>query len=62
MDRFDGTAVRQLILVDDENTPIVRQETQPKPHLRVLRKDVYAELSRRRRRAQIAARHLVEKG
>jgi len=32
-----------------------------RPTLRLLRKDVYAELARRRRRAQIAARHELDK-
>jgi hypothetical protein len=63
MSRFDGTAARQLVLVEDENAPVHWREAprRPQPALRVLRKDVYAELARRRRRAQIAARHLVEK-
>jgi hypothetical protein len=61
MTRFDGTAARQLDLVDDGNAPIVRREARVRrPALRMLRKDVYAELARRRRRAQIAARHLIE--
>jgi hypothetical protein len=33
-----------------------------RPTRRLLRRDGYAELARRRRRAQIAARHEVEKG
>ena len=63
MDRFDGTAARQLPLVDDGNQPIASRikPTPPRHALRLLRKDVYAELNRRRRRAQIAARHEVEK-
>lgn len=58
MDRFDGTAARQLVLVDDGNAPLVRREgfRRPAPTLRLLQKDIYAELTRRRRRAQIAAR------
>lgn len=61
MDRFDGTAARQLVLVDDGNAPIVRREAprRPAPSLRLLQKDIYAELTRRRRRAQIAARQYV---
>lgn len=64
MDRFDGTSARQLLLLDDGGeAPVVWREAQPKPRrpvLRMLRKDIYDELARRRRRAQIAARHLVE--
>ena len=62
MDRFDGTAARQLLLVDDAEQPIQWREAQPpaRPNLRLLQKDIYAELAKRRRRAQIAARHLVE--
>lgn len=62
MDRFDGTAARQLLLVDGEGeAPVVWRQAHPKPRpvLRMLRKDIYDELARRRRRAQIAARHLV---
>ena len=60
MGRFDGTAARQLILVDDGNTPIVKVERErPRPTLRLLRKDIYAELARRRRHAQIRARHAM---
>jgi hypothetical protein len=60
MDRFDGTAARQLDLIDDaEPQVVVRQpERRPEPRLRLLRRDVYAELERRRRRAQIRARPL----
>jgi hypothetical protein len=64
MDRFDGTAARQLLLVDEEkDTQLVWRQTpvKPRPALRMLQKDVYAELAKRRRRAQIAARHLLEK-
>jgi len=62
MSRFDGTAARQLDLLDDSQAP-----TGPRPaaepgqqRLRLLRKDLYAELTRRRRRAQIAARRVVD--
>ncbi len=59
--RFDGTAARQLMLEDDAHAPILTgARAEVRPSLRLLQKDVYAELSRRRRRAQIAARHLVE--
>lgn len=62
MDRFDGTAARQLVLVDEGDAPIVRRDLRERarPSLRLLRKDIYAELARRRRRAQIRARHLLE--
>lgn len=61
MDRFDGTAARQLELIAEPHTPATgRRLARPKPTLRLLRKDIYAELARRRRRAQIKARHLIE--
>lgn len=62
MDRFDGTAARQLVLVDEGDRPIVHRDLRerPRPSLRVLQKDIYAELARRRRRAQIRARHLID--
>lgn len=63
MDLFDGTAARQLDLVDAGNEPIDSRlrPTPPHPTMQVVRRDVYAELTRRRRRAQIAARHEVDK-
>jgi hypothetical protein len=63
MDRFDGTAARQLLLVEDDRAPVVWRQGHPKgrPVLRLLQKDVYQELARRRRRAQIAARHLIDR-
>jgi hypothetical protein len=63
MDRFDGTAARQLVLIDDNEKPIVRWDVDPGPKrsFRLLRKDIYTELARRRRRAQISARHLIDK-
>jgi len=61
MDRFDGTAARQLSLTDGEQPLVTRiRPTRPRPTLQVVRRDVYAELTRRRRRAQIAARHEMQ--
>jgi hypothetical protein len=62
MTHFDGTLARQLDLVTDDRTPLVPRapQGQVRPTLRLLRQDVYAELARRRRRAQIAARHALE--
>jgi hypothetical protein len=60
--RFDGTAARQLDLIDDGGLPHSTRPRVRRPEvtLRVLRRDIYAELAKRRRRAQIAARHLLE--
>ena len=65
MDQFDGTLARQLDLPDDGNAPLVGRTAGPRPaglegHLRLLQKDIYLELARRRRRAQITARRLLE--
>ena len=63
MNRFDGTSARQLDLLDDME-PAVAHRPVPdrmRPPMQVLRKDVYAELARRRRKAQIAARHELDK-
>jgi hypothetical protein len=64
MTRTDGTSARQLDLLNDVPAPAFRpRRPEPtRPTLRLLRKDVYAELARRRRRAQIAARHELDKG
>ena len=58
---FDGTAARQLVLVDDSEAPMVvrREHRHPRPRLQPLVKDLYRELDLRRRRAQIAARKYV---
>jgi hypothetical protein len=62
MNRFDGTAARQLALLDDEQQPIAERPraSRRRPDLRLLQRDVYAELARRRRRAQIHARHMLD--
>lgn len=59
---FDGTAVRQLVLVDDAAAPMVvrRERPQARPRLQPLVKDLYRQLDLRRRRAQIAARKYVD--
>jgi len=59
---FDGTAVRQLVLVDDSATPMVtrRERPHPRPRLQPLVKDLYRQLDLRRRRAQIAARKYAD--
>jgi len=64
MPRTEGTSARQLDLLDEVPAPAFRprQPESVRPTLRLLRRDVYAELARRRRRAQIAARHELEKG
>ena len=61
MNRFDGTAARQLELLPEDTEVTGRRPRQSRraPDLRLLRRDVYAELARRRRRAQIAARHAL---
>ncbi len=62
-ERFDGNAARQLDLVDERNRPIATRPARelPPARMRLLRKDIYNELARRRRQAQIAARHVVER-
>ena len=62
MHRFDGTAARQLDLIIDrvdgrDELPGSRPARRAAPPaMKLLRQDIYAELARRRRRAQIAAR------
>jgi hypothetical protein len=68
MQRFHGTAARQLVLIDSVqgSGPVRRSlgeggfKVSPQPRIRLMQKDMYAELTRRRRRAQIAARQWVE--
>lgn len=63
MARTEGTSARQLDLLEDVAPPAFqpRRPESIRPTLRLLRKDVYAELARRRRRAQIAARHELDR-
>ena len=66
MNRIDGTSARQLDLdlLDPQPAKPVQRRQEPEPAratLKLLRKDVYAELARRRRRAQIAARHELDR-
>jgi hypothetical protein len=58
----DGTAARQLDLLEEPGPDAVDRgrPMRPRPTLQVLRRDIYAELARRRRRAQIAARHALD--
>lgn len=65
MTPFDGTAARQLHLLDDEaelevTTGPARHEP-VRRNLKLLKEDVYAQILRRRRRAQIAARHSIDR-
>jgi hypothetical protein len=65
MQRFHGTAARQLVLIEKVQGPEFkvqspRARVQGPPRIRLMQKDMYAELTRRRRRAQIAARHLLK--
>jgi hypothetical protein len=57
MQRFHGTAARQLVLLENVQGPTLRVPRPPR--IRLMQKDMYAELTRRRRRAQIAARRGV---
>ena len=72
MQRFHGTAARQLVLVGVQESrgpevlspaclvPGSGSRVSGPPRLRLMQKDMYAELTRRRRRAQIAARRWVD--
>jgi len=62
MPRFHGTAARQLVLVSDVTAPQrpARAVVPATSRIRLMQKDVYAELTRRRRHAQIAARRWVD--
>lgn len=68
MTPFDGNAALQLDLIDYRPPTKVRkvrvahvEPQQPRrPDLRLLKQDVYAAIERRRRRAQIAARHTLD--
>jgi hypothetical protein len=66
MNRIDGTSARQLDLDLLDPAPVkpaaLRVAPEPaRASLKLLRRDVYAELARRRRRAQIAARHELDR-
>ena len=68
MTHFDGTSARQLDLIDYRPATPVRKVQRgtgallsPRTDLRLLKQDVYAAIERRRRRAQIAARHAAER-
>ena len=59
--RFDGTSALQLDLINVEPEVLPDGQRRVSPsRLRLLRQDVYVELTRRRRRAQIAARRIIE--
>jgi hypothetical protein len=67
MHRCDGPAARQLDLIDLDPASARPRVEGPRPtrelpraNVRLLRRDVYAELERRRRRAQIAARRWTD--
>jgi hypothetical protein len=65
MQRFHGTAARQLVLIGTVQGPASSVQgpgsrVQGPPRIRLMQKDMYADLARRRRRAQIAARRWVD--
>jgi hypothetical protein len=62
MNRIEGTSAHQLDLID-EDPDLAGARPAPRrveARMRLLQKDLYAELARRRRRAQIAARHALD--
>lgn len=62
MVRVEGTSARQLDLIDEGGRPLVDTRVAPRPaRMRLVPRDVYAELERRRRRAQMTARKLVDR-
>jgi len=61
MTRFDGTAARQLDLIPVVESKMSTTQGPTRPTFRLLKQDVYKELLRRRRQAQIAARHAVDR-
>ena len=61
MTRFDGTAARQLDLIPVTESQVSTTQGPARPTFRLLKQDVYKELLRRRRQAQIAARHALER-
>lgn len=58
---FHGTAARQLVFIEPSTRPSASLRPSGVPNIRLMQKDMYAELTRRRRRAQIAARQLLRK-
>lgn len=59
MANFHGTAARQLVLITERPATTGHRIVPPQQRLRLMQKDMYAELARRRRRAQIEARRLL---
>jgi hypothetical protein len=62
MNRIEGTSAHQLDLIDEDRdlTGARPAPRRVEARMRLLQKDLYAELARRRRRAQIAARHALD--
>jgi hypothetical protein len=61
MTRFDGTAARQLDLIPVAESQVSTTQGPTRPTFRLLKQDVYKELLRRRRQAQMAARHALQR-